>query len=162
MPSPRLRLVFATVAQLAALAACSSSEPVATVDAGLPSDGSRDAGPDSLALDGSSSRADASLDAASLPPVLASCTTCLQTDCAPEVQACVSDPVCKGILECTATSGCLSSGAETCARGCADAAGLTPKETARVTALLLNVATSCSSCLSSCPLPEAGLDASRD
>lgn len=162
VPSPRLRLVFATFASFATLAACSSSAPVATVDAGLPSEGARDASPDSLALDGAQPRSDASLDAASLPPALAACTTCLQTDCAPEVQACVSDPICKGILECTATSGCLSSGAETCARGCADAAGLTPKETARVTALLLNIATSCSSCLSSCPLPEAGLDASRD
>lgn len=162
MRSSRLNLVFATITLVTAVAACSSSEPVASVDAGLPADGIRDAGPDSFALDGSRAPSDASLDAASLPPVLAACTTCLQTDCAPEVQACISDPTCKDILECTATSGCLSSGAETCARGCADAAGLTPKETARVTALLLNIATSCSSCLSSCPLPEAGLDASRD
>lgn len=107
---------------------------------------------------------DAGIDG-SLPPALAKCSACLTTTCQPEASACLQDPTCSALLECTVRSGCLGSGAEpaVCVQACGDELGLTRAQLAQQTAVVAAVANACASCLPECrPADAGGSDAARD
>ena len=134
------------------------------------SDSSGAAGPDasdSTADDATKASRDGGVDAAPaldaslppLPPAFTECTTCMQTTCEPEIAACDADAYCVQLIACALESGCLAGDGSGCVSQCASTLGLTPKQVAQETKLLEAMATSCASCLSECPKPDAGADA---
>lgn len=141
------------------MVACSETEGASVPDAEAADGGART---DGGGVSAEASRdATASFDAAALPQGLASCGTCMQSTCAPEVSACLADTLCSSLVTCAFESGCLTAGGQdavkACVTECGKKSGATPRELAAATVMLSDVATSCGSCLTACPIPDAGL-----
>lgn len=83
------------------------------------------------------------------------CLACVGESCGDDAEACAADPTCTAILECVATSGCLTSGATQdelveCAFACLGEQDLTPSEQAQLIAQLTALAACAGSCTATC------------
>jgi hypothetical protein len=162
IPSSTTLVLLVPLALFFAVTACGSSDPAAAGGAAGEDGGDArslvDAQPDQGQADASSR--DASLPP--LPPQYATCASCMEMTCAPELAACNEDPTCRALVECALTSGCLQTDPSACVSTCASTLGLTPKEVTAQVKLLQGIATACTSCLMQCPRPDASIDASID
>ena len=100
---------------------------------------------------------DAEVDAAtdgglSLPPGVEECAACALDECGPKLAACYADDVCRGLLSCAATSGCLLDDPASCVPSCIDAADLDIFATLQQALIVSQLVTSCSSCLTDCDI----------
>lgn len=97
--------------------------------------------------------ADAATDAGlSLPPGIEACASCALDQCGPKLAACYNDDVCRGLLSCAVTSGCLLTDPTSCVPSCIAAADLDIFETLQQALLVSQLVTGCSSCLADCDL----------
>lgn len=88
----------------------------------------------------------------SLPPGVEECATCALDECGPQLAACYADDVCRGLLSCAATSGCLLEDPASCVPSCIEAADLDIFETLQQALTVSQLVTSCSGCLTDCDL----------
>lgn len=122
-----------------------SSSPDGAHDAAPPSEDAADAA--------DASEVDAATDGGlTLPPGVEECVSCALDECGPKLAACYADDVCRGLLSCAATSGCLIEDPASCVPSCIAAADLDIFETLQQALIVSQLVTSCSGCLTDCDL----------